>query len=117
MTGSITFASAAFDKNGTFIDPSTYSGAYPGGLTSNNVLTISSFSGSDSSVIVGSITYTASIEDKEEIETITRFEDGEPASALIVTSNQNQFFYKATDLSVEPSGQQIQIQVKEKSCI
>ena len=95
MTGSITFASDLFDKNGTFIDPSTYSGAYPGGLTSNNVLTIASFSGSDSSVIVGSITYTASIEDKEEIETITRFEDGEPASALIVTSNQNQFFYKS----------------------
>jgi hypothetical protein len=115
LTGSITFASAAFDKNGTFIDPSTYSGAYPGGLTSNNVLTIASFSGSDSSVIVGSITYTASIEDKEEIETITRFEDGEPASALIVTSNQNQFFYKATDLSVEPSGQQIQIQAQRKN--
>ena len=115
LTGSITFASAAFDKGGTFIDPSSYSGAYPGGLTTNNVLTIASFSGSDSSVIVGSITYTASIEDKEEFETITRFEDGEPASALIVTSNQNQFFYKATDLSVEPSGQQIQIQAQRKN--
>ena len=64
-------------------DPSTYSGIYPGGLTSNNVLTISSFSGSDSSVIVGSITYT-SIEDKEEIETITRFEDGEPVSQYLL---------------------------------
>ena len=115
LTGSITFASAAFDKNGTFIDPSSYSGAYPGALNTNNVLTIASFSGSDASVIVGSITYTASIEDKEEIETITRFEDGEPASALIVTSNQNQFFYKATDLSVEPSGQSITIQAQRKN--
>ena len=61
----------SFDKNGTFIDPSTYSGSYPDGLTSNNVLTIS-FSGSDSSVIVGSITYNRSIEDKEEIETKIR---------------------------------------------
>jgi len=115
LTGSITFASAAFDKNGVYIDPSSYGGDYPGGLTSNNVLTLASFSGSDDGVIVGSITYTASIEDKEEIETITRFEDGEPASALIVTSNQNQFFYKATDLSVEPSGQQIQIQAQRKN--
>ena len=66
-----------FDKDGVYINPSSYSGiAYPGGLTSNNVLTISSFSGSDTNYIVGSITYT--IEDKEEIETITRFEDGEP---------------------------------------
>ena len=115
LTGSITFASAAFDKAGTYINPSSYSGPYPGGLTTNNVLTISSFSGSDTNYIVGSITYTASIEDKEEIETITRFEDGEPASALIVTSNQNQFFYKATDLSVEPSGQVITIQAQRKN--
>ena len=115
MTGSITFESAAFDKDGVYIDPSSYSGAYPGGLTSNNVLTIASFSGSDTSVTVGSITYTASIEDKEEFETITRFEDGEPASALIVTTNQNQFFYKATDLSVEPSGQVITIQAQRKN--
>ena len=115
LTGSITFESAAFDKDGVYIDPSSYSGAYPGGLTSNNVLTIASFSGSDTSVTVGSITYTASIEDKEEFETITRFEDGEPASALIVTTNQNQFFYKATDLSVEPSGQVITIQAQRKN--
>jgi len=117
LTGSITFASAAFDKAGTYINPSSYSGPYPGGLTTNNVLTISSFSGSDTNYIVGSITYTASIEDKEEIETITRFEDGEPASALIVTSNQNQFFYKATDLSVEPSGQVITIQAQRKNLV
>ena len=115
MTGSITFESTTFDKDGVYIDPSSYK-IDPGGLTSNNVLTISSFSGSDTSVTVGSITYTASIEDKEEFETITRFEDGEPASALIVTTNQNQFFYKRqTDLSVEPSGQVITIQYKEKT--
>ena len=118
LTGSITFASAAFDKNGAFINPTVYSSqgeAYPGALNTNNVLTIASFSGSLSSQIVGSITYTASIEDKEEFETITRFEDGEPASALIVTSNQNQFFYKATDLSVDPSGQSITIQAQRKN--
>ena len=79
MTGSITFVHHAFDKGQEHISTHhlTLEIAYPGGLTTNNVLTISSFSGSDTNYIVGSITYTTPIEDKEEIETITRFEDGE----------------------------------------
>jgi len=79
------------------------------------LLSISSFSGSVRSVIVGSITYTASCEGVEEYETIYRFEDGDNAPGVFVTSNTNQFIYKATDLSLNPSGQTITIEAKRKN--
>ncbi len=118
-TGSITYASSAFDVGGTYIEPSSYAGTYPGWFTSQNdngaLLSIASFSGSVSSVLVGSIVYTASCEGFEEYETIYRFEDGDNAPGVFVTSNTNQFIYKATDLSLNPSGQIITIEAKRKN--
>lgn len=119
FTGSITYSSSSFDIDGNYIEPSSYAGTYPGLFTSQNdngaLLSIANFSGSVSSVIVGSITYTASCEGFEEYETIYRFEDGDNAPGVFVTSNTNQFIYKATDLSLNPSGQIITIEAKRKN--
>ena len=121
FTGSITYASSAFDVGGTYIQPSLYAGTYPGWFTSQNdngaLLSIASFSGSVSSVLVGSIVYTASCEGFEEYETIYRFEDGDNAPGIFVTANTNQFIYKATDLSVNPAGQVITIDAKRKNLL
>ena len=119
LTGSVTYASAAFDSNGSYIVPASYAGTYPGLLTNAGdggaSLTIANFSGSVTSVLVGSITYTASCDGLNEYETIYRFEDGENAPGLFVTANTNQFIYKATDLSLNPSGQIITIEAKRKN--
>jgi len=119
LTGSITFASAAFDVDGNYIDPSTYGGNYPGLLTNVNpngaLLTVANFSGSVGSVLVGSVTYTASLGGLEEFETIYRLEDGDNAPQLIVTSNANQFIYEPTTLSPKPSGQSITIRAQRKN--
>jgi hypothetical protein len=119
FTGSITYASSSFDINGNYIVPSSYAGEYPGALTnpsdSGALLSIANFSGSVRTVLVGSITYTASCEGVEEYETIYRFEDGDNAPGVFVTSNTNQFIYKATDLSLNPSGQLITIEAKRKN--
>jgi hypothetical protein len=119
FTGSVTYASAAFDVGGNYIEPSSYAGTYPGTFVSQNdngaLLNISSFSGSVSSILVGSITYTASCEGFQEFETIYRFEDGENAPGVFVTANTNQFIYKATDLSLNPTGQIITIEAKRKN--
>jgi hypothetical protein len=119
LTGSVTYASAAFDSNGNYIVPASYAGTYPGLLTNagegGSSLTIANFSGSVSSVIVGSITYTASCDGLNEFETIYRFEDGDNAPGVFVTANTNQFIYKATDLSLNPSGQIITIEAKRKN--
>ena len=119
FTGSITYASSAFDVGGTYIQPTSYAGTYPGWFTSQNdngaLLNIASFSGSVSSVLVGSIVYTASCEGFEEYETIYRFEDGDNAPGVFVTANTNQFIYKATDLSINPAGQVITLEAKRKN--
>ena len=119
LTGSVTYASAAFDTTGNYIVPASYAGTYPGLLTnagdSGASLTIANFSGSVSSILVGSITYTASCEGFNEFETIYRFEDGENAPGVFVTANTNQFFYKATDLSIQPVAQTITIEAKRKN--
>ena len=119
FTGSITYASSAFDVGGNYIQPISYAGTYPGWFTSQNengaLLSIASFSGSVASVLVGSITYTASCEGFEEYETIYRFEDGDNAPGVFVTANTNQFIYKATDLSLNPTGQVITIEAKRKN--
>ena len=119
LTGSVTYASAAFDTTGNYIVPASYAGTYPGLLTNAGdggaSLTIANFSGSVSSILVGSITYTASCEGFNEFETIYRFEDGENAPGVFVTANTNQFIYKATDLSLNPSGQTITIEAKRKN--
>jgi len=119
FTGSITYASSAFDVGGNYIQPSTYAGTYPGAFVSQNdngaLLNIASFSGSVASVLVGSIVYTASCEGFTEFETIYRFEDGDNAPGVFVTANTNQFIYKATDLSLNPTGQVITIEAKRKN--
>ena len=119
LTGSVTYASAAFDTNGNYIVPASYAGTYPGALTNAGdggaSLTIANFSGSVPSVLIGSITYTASCDGLNEFETIYRFEDGENAPGVFTTSNANQFIYKATDLSLNPSGQVITIEAKRKN--
>ena len=119
FTGSITYASSAFDVGGTYIQPTSYAGTYPGWFTSQNdngaLLSIASFSGSVNTVLVGSIVYTASCEGFEEYETIYRFEDGDNAPGVFVTANTNQFIYKATDLSINPAGQVITLEAKRKN--
>ena len=122
LTGSVTFASSAFDIAGNFLDPADYS-VYPGALTSVSpagaLITIDNFTGSridgSESPYVGSVVYTASLEDLEEFETIYRLEDGENAPQLIVTSNANQFIYEPTTLSAKPQGQSITINAKRKN--
>lgn len=118
-TGSITYGSSSFDINGNYIEPLSYAGIYPGALSSVSdngaLLSIASFSGSVSDILVGSITYTASCEGVEEYETIYRFEDGDNAPGVFVTANTNQFIYKATDLSLNPVGQIITIEAKRKN--
>jgi hypothetical protein len=119
FTGSVTYASSAFDVGGNYIEPSAYAGTYPGTFVSQNdngaLLNVSSFSGSVASVLVGSIVYTASCEGFTEFETIYRFEDGDNAPGVFVTANTNQFIYKATDLSLNPTGQVITIEAKRKN--
>ena len=119
LTGSVTYASAAFDEDGVFINPSSYTGQYPGALTSvtpnGAIITIANFSGSDDSIVVGSIVYTASLQDNEEFETVFRLEDGDNAPQLIVTSNANQFIYEPTTLSPKPSEQSITVRAQRKN--
>lgn len=122
LTGSVTYASSAFDVQGNFLNPNEYS-KYPGELTSvtpaGAVLTVNNFTGSRvdglQSPFVGSIVYTASVDDLVEYETVYRLEDGENAPGLFVTSDANQFIYKATDLSPNPSNQTITVLAKRKN--
>lgn len=123
LTGSVEYFSSSFDVDGKYIDPIDYASSgglvYPGGLTNpsntGGILTISNFSGSVESIIVGSIVYTASIENQEEFETVYRLEDGDNAPQLVVTSNTNQFIYEPTTLSQKPSGQEIRIRAQRKN--
>ena len=122
LTGSVTFASSAFDVDGNYLNPSDYS-QYPGKLTSVNsagaIITINNFTGSRTDGLdtpfVGSVVYTASLENLEEFETVYRLEDGDNAPQLIVTSNANQFIYEPTTLSPKPSGQSITVRAQRKN--
>jgi len=119
LSGSITFESSAFDKDGNYIDPSSYSGTYPGGLTNvtstNALLTIANFSGSDTNYEVSSIVYTASVDDVEEYETIFRLEDGQPIADLIVNNDRSVMTFKQSTGLVEPPNQVSRITVKRKN--
>jgi len=122
LTGSVTFASSAFDVDGNYLNPSDYS-QYPGKLTSVNsagaIITINNFTGSRTDGLdtpfIGSVVYTASLENLEEFETVYRLEDGDNAPQLIVTSNANQFIYEPTTLSPKPSGQSITVRAQRKN--
>ena len=119
LVGSLTFASSAFDASGVYIDPSSYTGEYPGRLTNPSnagaLIEIKNFSGSDDTITVGSIVYTASLDGVEEFETVFRLEDGDNAPQLIVTSNANQFIYEPTTLSPKPSGQSLTVKAQRKN--
>jgi hypothetical protein len=124
LTGSVTFASSAFDVDGNYLNPSDYS-VYPGKLTSvttaGAIVTINNFTGSrtdnSETPYVGSIVYTASLENFEEFETVYRLEDGDNAPQLIVTSDANQFIYEPTSLSPKPSSQTITIRAQRKNLL
>jgi hypothetical protein len=125
LTGSVTYGRSVYDLTGSYIDPSVYTSApggpypYPGEPTNPNengfIAHIDEFTGSLANLTIGSITYTASCEELHQHETIYRFEDGENAPGLFVTANTNQFIYKATDLSLNPTGQIITIEAKRKN--
>jgi len=122
LTGSATFESSAFDVDGNYLNPSNYS-QYPGLLTNvttaGGLLTLSNFTGSYSGAgvapYVGSIVYTASLENLQEFETVYRLEDGDNAPQLIVTSNANQFTYEPTELDPKPAGQSITVRAQRKN--
>ena len=119
LSGSTTYASAAFDSSGQYIEPSSYSGTYPGGMTSvgenGGIVTIANFSGSDTNYQVGSIIYTASCDSRNEFETIFRLEDGQPIADLIVNNDRSVFTYRLSDGSLNPTEQNSTITVKRKN--
>ena len=119
LSGSLTFESAAFDKDGNYIDPLSYSGDYPGGLTNittnNAILPIANFSGSDVNYEVSSITYTASVQDVQEFETIIRLEDGQPIADLIINNDRNVVTFKQSTGEINPPNQNSTIKVKRKN--
>ena len=119
LTGSLTFASSAFDKNGNYIEPSSYGGKYPGALTNvtstSALLTISNFSGSDTNYEVSSIIYTASVDDVQEYETIFRLEDGQAIADLIVNNDRNVVTFKQSTGLPDPPNQVSRITVKRKN--
>jgi hypothetical protein len=80
LTGSVTFTSGAYDSNGDLIPSVGYVGQYPGLLTNvsdtSATLTAANFTGSDANYTVQYITYTASCEDVQTKETISRVSAG-----------------------------------------
>ena len=119
LSGSLTFESAAFDKDGNYIDPLSYSGDYPGELTNittnNAILPIANFSGGDINYEVSSITYTASVQDVQEFETIIRLEDGQPIADLIINNDRNVVTFKQSTGEINPPNQNSTIKVKRKN--
>jgi hypothetical protein len=122
LTGSVTYGRSVYDITGSYVDPLVYTSIgrpYPGEPTNPNengfIAHIDEFTGSINTIMVGSITYTASCDGLHQHETIYRFEDGDNAPGVFVTANTNQFIYKATDLSLNPTGQVITIEAKRKN--
>jgi len=117
LTGSTTYASSAFDDVGTYLTSASYAGGqYPGFLTNvtddGATLTISNYTGSNSAVTVGSIIYSASVEDTTKFQTIYRFEDALGISSLLASSTSTNFYYEPTELVIRPSNQIIDFQVE-----
>lgn len=128
IAGPITYDRSVFDITGSYISEAQYLSLggteYPGRLHTSSsagfVVQIDEFSGSldtatSGLVRVGFITYTASGDGLEDYETIYRLEDGDNAPGLFASSTANQFIYKATDLSLNPSGQVILFDVRRKN--
>lgn len=139
ILGNLLITSQAFDTGGIAIPAATYSNAgyvYPGALTTYNEdlyslsgsLRIDEFTGSlHSSTIVDRITYTftetESIQPFVKRFTISRLvagasgQDGTDSKLLSVSANTNQFLYKATNLTLNPTGQTIYIDVKKQNLL
>ena len=111
LTGSVLFASAAFDATGGYLSPSLYTGGtYPGLLTNvtdtSATLTVGNFTGSLSSVVVSRVLYTASCEDVSDFVNIYRIDqgstgrDGIDGQNFIAVANKNQFVYDPDDRNV-----------------
>jgi len=128
IAGDITYDRSVFDITGSYISEAQYLSLggteYPGRLHTSSsagfVVQLDEFSGSlDTSTTslfrVGFITYTASADGLEDYETIYRLEDGDNAPGLFASSTANQFIYKATDLSLNPTGQVIVFDVRRKN--
>ncbi len=122
LVGPVTFGRSVFDLTGSYIDPTIYTGVgevYPGEPTNPNdngfIAHIDEFTGSLQNIVVGSITYTASCDGLHQHETVYRLEDGDNAPGLFASSTANQFVYKATDLSLNPSNQIITFDVRRKN--
>ena len=128
IAGDVTYGRSVFDITGSYISEAQYLSLggteYPGRLHTSSsagfVVQLDEFSGSlDTSTTslfrVGFITYTASADGLEDYETIYRLEDGDNAPGLFASSTANQFIYKATDLSLNPTGQVIVFDVRRKN--
>ena len=122
LVGDVTYGRSVFDLTGSYIDPIIYTGVgavYPGEPTNPNqngfIAHIDEFTGSLQNIVVGSITYTASCDGLHQHETVYRLEDGENSPGLFASSTANQFIYKATDLSLNPSNQVITFDVRRKN--
>lgn len=125
LTGSITYTSQAFDETGSIIQESGWE-RYPGFLTTktettdnaSSVITVSNFegswTGSTEKPKVFSLTYTASVEDLYQYESVFRVEDGENAPTLIV-SPDDKFTYEPTILSPKPLNQSVSIRAQRKN--
>ena len=142
ILGNLTLTRQVFDTGGFVISESVYGGAanYPGEFTYYHEdlysfsasLDVTKFTGSlhnlptqSGDTIVDRITYT--LEETESTQPfIKRFtigrlvagasgQDGTDSKGLFVSSNTNQFFYKATNLSLNPVGQTILIQAKRQN--
>jgi hypothetical protein len=128
IVSDVIYGRSVFDLTGSYISEADYLSLggleYPGRLHTSSsagfVVQIDEFSGSldtatTSTFRVGFIVYTASAEGLEDFETIYRLEDGDNAPGIFASSTANQFIYKATDLTLNPSGQVITFDVRRKN--
>jgi hypothetical protein len=90
LTGSVTYDRSVYDITGSYIDPLVYTSVgkpYPGEPTNPNengfIAHLDEFTGSINTIMVGSITYTASCDGLHQHETIYRFEDGDNAPGVL----------------------------------
>lgn len=143
ILGNLTLTRQVFDTGGFVISESVYTGAgknYPGEFdfyhedlySFSASLNVTNFTGAfhnhptqSGDIIVDRITYTLteteSVQPFSKRFTISRLvagasgQDGTDSKGLFVSANTNQFFYKATDLSLNPTGQTILIQAKRQN--
>ncbi len=143
ILGDLTITRQVFDTGGFVISESVYTGVgknYPGEFdfyhedlySFSASLNVTNFTGAfhnhptqSGDIIVDRITYTLT-ETESAQPFVKRFtigrlvagasgQDGTDSKGLFVSANTNQFIYKATDLSLNPTGQTILIQAKRQN--